>query len=595
MFSVKKNVLETVALLKAHGISEIVLSPGSRNAPLIQSFTSDVFFHCHSVVDERSAGFFALGLIMAKQTPVVVCCTSGTAVQNYGPAVAEAFYQELPLVVVSADRVPAWIGQMDGQTLPQAGIFGSLVRKSVQVPEIHTEEDLWHCNRLVNEALNACKMRGFGPVHLNIPISEPLFDFSVTELPAVRRLTTVFSDTVQDIGTFVSTFLLSSRPMIVVGQRLPEESSTKTDELSALLDRLLKAFGVVVLAEHLGNLRLPDAIGSFDTVIAGFSSEEKKAMAPDLLITLGGHVVSKQLKHFLRSHQPEHHWHLAKSDSIPDVYQGLTDFVQADPVVFIKKLLKSLLKIDKFIELNVNDLKDIEIDYLNRVKINRNAYSKAWVQCSNSRNSTALEPLIFSDLLVTKTLLHVLPKSSVLFVGNSSSVRNIQLFPLPEGCKVFCNRGTSGIEGTLSSACGYASATEELVFVELGDLSFFYDLNILTHRPFPKNLRILLPNNGGGGIFQMLNGLEKAESFDRFVSAGHDLEAQEWVKAAGLIYLRVGSTDPELDTAGSYWPEEGLAEAMAELIRKDWKRSVVLEVMTSPKANKTAFERYHKN
>src|SRR5665647_669116 len=169
MYSSKKNVLETVALLKSHGISEVVLSPGSRNAPLIQSFASDPFFNCHRVVDERSAGFFALGIINRIQKPVAVCCTSGTAVLNYGPAVAEAFYQELPLVVVSADRATAWIGQMDGQTLPQAGIFGSLVLKSVQLPEVHSDEDRWHCNRLVNEVLNAA-LNG-GPVHINIPVS----------------------------------------------------------------------------------------------------------------------------------------------------------------------------------------------------------------------------------------------------------------------------------------------------------------------------------------------------------------------------------------------------------------------------------------
>src|SRR5665647_1499309 len=189
MFSIKKNVLQTIALLKAHGVEYIVTSPGSRNAPLIHCFNKDPFFKCYSVVDERSAGFFAIGLINKTNKPVALCCTSGTALLNYHPAVAEAFYQELPLVIVSADRSPAWIGQMDGQTLPQAGIFGSLVLKSVQLPEVHSDEDLWHCNRLVNEALNACQ--GSGPVHINIPISEPLFDFSVEALPEVRKTTVI--------------------------------------------------------------------------------------------------------------------------------------------------------------------------------------------------------------------------------------------------------------------------------------------------------------------------------------------------------------------------------------------------------------------
>jgi 2-succinyl-5-enolpyruvyl-6-hydroxy-3-cyclohexene-1-carboxylate synthase len=610
MFSSKENVLETVALLKAHGISDIVLSPGSRNAPLIQSFASEPFFRCHSVVDERSAGFFALGLIQETQKPVAVCCTSGTALLNYGPAVAEAFYQGLPLVVISADRSPAWIGQMDGQTLPQPGIFGPLVRKSVQLLEICTEEDRWLVNRLVNEALNASTLHGFGPVHINLPISEPLFDFSVQELPVVRQIKAVAGNVLPDVGAFASTFIQAHRPMIVIGQRLPDST-----ELSALLERFSEDFGVVVLAEHLSNVTAPCAIGSFDALLA---LEERKArtkpestaeplpenytlaenptlpenhpLAPDLLITLGGHIVSKRLKHFMRTNKQEHHWHLSESGSMPDLYQGLTDSIQAEPVLFLQSLLKALLKIILVINKNNNKLSSDELAFLKIAETERTAFSTAWKNRSG-RILNALS-LPFSDILVTRALMNVLPENSTLFVGNSSSVRNIQLFNLPAGCKVFCNRGTSGIEGTLSSACGYASVSKSLVFVELGDLSFFYDLNSLIHKPFPANLRILLPNNGGGGIFHVLNGLEKTEAFDRFMTARHDLEAREWVKAAGLQYLRVGSPDPEEDVAGTYWPEEGLTEAMAELVRPDWKQAVLLEVKTSAEAGKEAFESY---
>ena len=178
MYSDKKNVLQLVALLRAHGVRRAVLCPGSRNVPLVQAFATCGGFECFSVTDERSAGFFAIGLALHVQAPVVVCCTSGSALLNLHPAVCEAFYRRVPLVVVSADRPAAWIGQMDGQTLPQPGVFGGLVRKAVNLPEVRTEEDEWYANRLVNEALLEVDHHGYGPVHINVPLSEPLFHFT---------------------------------------------------------------------------------------------------------------------------------------------------------------------------------------------------------------------------------------------------------------------------------------------------------------------------------------------------------------------------------------------------------------------------------
>ena len=330
MYSPKKNVLETVALFKAYGISEVVLSPGSRNTPLIQSFASDPFFKCHSVVDERSAGFFALGIINRIQKPVAVCCTSGTALLNYGPAVAEAFYQELPLVVVSADRSPAWIGQMDGQTLPQPGIFGGLVRKSVQLPEVQVEEDLWHCNRLLNEALNAATN---GPVHINIPISEPLFDFSVETLPEVRTFKVVTPLMINDLQPLVEAYEQAEKPLILIGQLQAHPL-----ELTHLLEKFRLNRSDVVLVEHLGQYQTPDSIGNFDAMISTWDAETAKAFAPDLLITLGGHIVSKRVKKWLRENQAKTHWHIGLN-GLPDTYGQATHFMQTTPEAFLQGFL----------------------------------------------------------------------------------------------------------------------------------------------------------------------------------------------------------------------------------------------------------------
>ena len=186
MYTDKRNILQLAALLKEHGIRNVVLCPGSRNIPIVQTLANMADFSCHAVTDERSAGFFALGLALHAGAPAAVCCTSGTALLNLHPAVAEAFYQQVPLVVISADRPQAWIGQMDGQTLPQPGVFGTLVKKSVNLPEVQTDEDEWYCNRLINEALLELNHHGKGPVHINVPVSEPFFKLPVTELPEVR-------------------------------------------------------------------------------------------------------------------------------------------------------------------------------------------------------------------------------------------------------------------------------------------------------------------------------------------------------------------------------------------------------------------------
>jgi 2-succinyl-5-enolpyruvyl-6-hydroxy-3-cyclohexene-1-carboxylate synthase len=552
MYSSKKNVLETVALLKAKGIREIVLSPGSRNTPLIQCFASDAWFRCHSVVDERSAGFFALGIINRIQQPVAVCCTSGTALLNYGPAVAEAYYQELPLVVLSADRSEAWIGQLDGQTLPQSGIFRSLVKKSVQLPEIRSDEDRWFCNRLVNEALNAATN---GPVHINIPISEPLFDFSVETLPEVRCFDLLEASGFSGLEALAEAYGRSEKTLIVIGQMQADQTAFVQG-----LERFRKNRSEVVLVEHLGQYQASDAIGNFDAMISTWGEAEAKGFAPDLLLTVGGHVVSKRLKKWLREHPAKQHWHIGCSD-MPDTYGQATHFLRGKPEDFLNSFLPLLGK------------QPAEAVH-------------PWILQWNLASRNLPEPdaklLPFSDITVTGTFVRMLGKAQALFVGNSSPVRNLQMYARTKGLPVFCNRGTSGIEGTLSAACGYASGAEGLVYVLLGDLSFFYDLNILSLRDFPKNLRILLINNRGGAIFKLLPGTEPSEILNNYVSASHGTKAKGFIEAAGLMYLTASD-------------EGSLSKALKALNEPLSERSVVLEVFTTDEANLQANKQYYQS
>ena len=316
MYTDKKNILQLVALLKAHRIQKIVLCPGSRNIPIVQTLVNIPEFTCYPVTDERSAGFFALGLALNGGSPAAICCTSGTALLNIHPAVAEAFYQQVPLVVISADRPAAWIGQMDGQTLPQPGVFGSLVKKSVNLPEVQSEEDEWYCNRLINEALMELDHHGKGPVHINVPISEPFFKLPVTELPEARVITRYQGLNVydKDYQPLIDRLNRYQRRMVVVGQMnliyLFEKKYTKM---------LYKHFAW--FTENISNQTIPGMpIRNIEPLLCSMDFEAQQKMRPELLITYGGHIISKRLKKFLRRHPPVEHWHVATDGQVADLF-----------------------------------------------------------------------------------------------------------------------------------------------------------------------------------------------------------------------------------------------------------------------------------
>lgn len=511
MYSDKKNILQLVALLIEHGVSNIVLCPGSRNSPIVHTLANHSFFNCHSVTDERSAGFFAVGLALHGGKPAAVCCTSGTALLNIHPAVAEAFYQKVPLVVISADRPAAWIGQMDGQTLPQPGVFGSLVKKSVQLPEIHTDQDEWYCNRLINEALLELNHHGKGPVHINVPISEPLFQFTTPELPKVRVITRYQGLNVYDrkYDDLIERLNKYSKRMMIAGQMsliyLFEKKICKL---------LYKHF--TWLSEHIGNRIVPGLpIKNFDVILYATPEEEKEKLVPELVITYGGHIVSKRLKEFLRKHPPKEHWHVSLDGEVADLFGSLTTVIEMDAFEFLEKIAYML------------ENRQIE-------------YPKAWEY--KSRNLPEPE-FAYSEMAAIGGLIRSLPAESALHLGNSSTVRYAQLYTVPETVEVCCNRGTSGIEGSLSTAIGYASASQKLNFIVIGDLSFFYDMNALWNGNLHNNLRILLLNNGGGEIFQALPGFKMNERTHRYVTASHQTSAEGWATERGFSYSAVHNAE----------------------------------------------------
>ena len=549
MYSDKKNILQLVALLEAHQVTKVVLCPGSRNAPIVHTLANHASFTCYSLTDERSAGFFAIGLALNGGQKVAVCCTSGSALLNLHPAVAEAFYQKVPLVVISADRPAAWIGQMDGQTLPQPGVFGALVKKSVNLPEIHTEEDEWYCNRLVNEALLETHHRGKGPVHINIPLSEPLFRFTVDTLPQVRVITRYegldayapgYNELVERLNKY-------NKRMMVVGQMnliyLFEKRYSKL---------LYKHFAW--LSEHLGNQTVPGIpIRNFDAALYALSEEKLPQMVPDLLITYGGHIVSKRLKNFLRRNPPKEHWHVSEDGEIVDLYGSLGIVIEMDPFEFLEKIAYLLE---------------------NRTP----EFPRTW----ENYCKTIPEPEFpYSEMAAIGALIRKLPAECSLHLANSSAVRYAQLYSIPATVEVSCNRGTSGIEGSLSTAVGYSAASEKLNFVVIGDLSFFYDMNALWNAYVNPRLRILLLNNGGGEIFHTLPGLEMSGTSHKFITAVHKASAKGWAEERGFLYYKVEE-------------EKQLAEAMEEFTRTDVaEKPLLVEVFTNKNKDARILKDYY--
>ncbi len=590
MYSEKRSVLQLVALLKAHGVTDIVLCPGSRNAPLIHSLATDNDFTCYSVVDERSAGFFALGMIQALQRPAAVCCTSGTAALNLGPAVAEAFYQELPLLVITADRPLSWIGQRDGQTIPQTDMFGKLVRHSVQLPEInaigdrinskkssnnksnnsylnnnepnyneanHNKEE-WYCNRLINEAILSLDNGVKGPTHINIPLSEPLFGFHEETLPDVRVIRrSKHKQALADEDRYLDRFQNYSKRMIIVGQLPPENG------LSDLLKRVSEEQGVVVLADRLSNI--PAEISfPYDVVLRSASEEQMQQLSPELVVSIGGHVVSKRLKQFIRHAPIQELWHVSPTGEIVDTFQQVTEVVKSEYKTFLNYLAEASSELNTGTECDIN------------TEAATPSYRDRWRK--NSEHVT-LPKAGYSDLFATGELLKRLPENCSLHLANSNSVYLSQLYSISPTIHIFCNRGTNGIEGSLSTAVGYAAASKRTTFLVIGDLSFFYDMNALWNNHLSPTLRILINNNGGGGIFHTLPGLDRSEALKEFVSAEHSTEARTWAEQRGFAYLKAHDAE-ELE---QQWPF---------FVNSRGDRPVLLEVFTSIEKNKEQITAY---
>lgn len=499
------------------GIKQAVISPGSRNAALTIAFTSNKAITCKSVSDERSAGFIAMGMALASGLPTVLICTSGTAALNYGPAVAEAYFRNIPLIILTADRPPEWIHQHDGQTIFQANCFGKHVLKFYEWLPDHSPESIQHACRINNEGINlAIDKRG--PVHFNIPIREPFYP-SVKELDYEKwQNVKTFKPQHSIQDSFISDFLNevnnSISRLLVVGQQDQIEDNNT-------IKHFAKKFGFTIVSDCISNYG--EGVLCHDI----FMRKDDLELQPDLLLTIGESNISKPLKLFLRNHKVKSHWHIGLGEELIDPFVSITHKLLIDPI----KL---------FIELT-------------KIEFKATLTSSRW-EVLDKNTSMLLDGFwrdetIFSDISVVKQFLAGMSKGSVLHLGNSMSVRYVNALQkyLPQDTHVLCNRGTSGIDGILSTAVGYAINTKKMVYCIIGDVSFQYDKNALWNNLVPDNLKILILNNQGGVIFQMIQGPTKQDSFDEFFRT-------KQVNKADLIALEYGvsySSAANQDTLGS--------------------------------------------
>ena len=515
--SAKKSVVDLVDLLYLKGVKHIVISPGSRNAPITIAANRHGGFKMHCIVDERSAAFFALGIAQQTHNLVVICCTSGTAALNYAPAIAEAYYQKIPLLILTADRPKEWIDQMDGQTIRQLNIYQNYIKASFEFPtEPSNEEEFWHCRRISSEAIERVLYPEFGPVHINIPFREPLYN--VAEYPEERILNT-FSTiqtqlelSINESENLIQQWQNARKILIVTGLMHTDE------QLNVILTQLSHQQKVAILTETTSNVFGEGFNRSIDRLINTIEgSENLQEYYPDLLITIGGPVVSKKIKSFLRKNKNQQHWHINASNDFVDTYKNLTKIIPVQPAMALKL-------------------------FVNQLDPQMENYRNLWL--SLDKKLTALfkdymQTVDFSDLWVTQEVLNHAPLHSFLHLANSTAVRYSNLFNICSDrfLKCYSNRGTSGIDGTVSTAVGAASVTQNINTLITGDLSFLYDSNALWIKPFPSNLKIVVINNGGGSIFRIIDGPASTPELEQFFEAKHDISLEFLCKTFGVDYL----------------------------------------------------------
>ncbi len=547
-----------VELLERHGVRRVVLSPGSRNAPLLMAFSRSNIQE-YVVVDERSAAFMALGMSQRSDEPVALVCTSGTALLNYAPAVAEAYYQHLPLVVISADRPMEWIDQDDSQTLRQPGVLSHIVKQSYNLTaELSQPVDNWYFNRCINEAMHIALSGERGPVHINISIAEPLTREAVYQGGDERVISRIPAASLPDAKSMellAGEFAAARQVLVLVAFTQPDPL------LSEALARLAQLPQVAILTESIANVQGEGIIPTIDRVYTTINSEELRTLTPDLLITVGGSLVSRMIKSWLRQCKPQAHWRISLGNQVVDTMQSLTRHIEADASLFLDDLSRQVTP--------------VESDYAQRWH--------AWEEVATRRHDDYLSQVGWCDMKAFSMLFPAIPQGTSLQLSNGTTIRYAQLFPCSQVLRSHCNRGVSGIDGSTSTAVGAACVGEENTLLVTGDMSFSYDLNGLASAYLSPRFKMIVICNGGGGIFRFIRPTCDLPELESCFEVHRDLPMEKYADLFGLCYFEATDEVTLAEVLPRFFAEQDAPALLAIKTPREYNAEVLKNYFTGAK------------
>lgn len=536
---VTNNIL--ISLMAEYGIKHIVLSSGARNIPFVSAIETDERFKCYSVIDERSAAFFALGISQQLNEPVAIACTSGTAASNYLTGVTEAFYSYAPLVVLTFDRSPYLLNQIETQKIDQPAIFSSVVKKSVNLPLIKDEDDVWYCQRLINEALISLRQHQTGPVHINIPLvgaMNKLVEESVHKdiADGVNVIDYIYQNDVKKFSEYARK-LKGKKALVVMGQSLPFPQETQS-----AIRSFCSTYHIPILADNLSNFRCDEMIFA-EGVGKALNSKTIAKYVPDIIISFGANF-QERLKDLFRAHKEKiSHWSIDPQGIVRDVFKCQSALFECTPLTF-------------FDEMNKAADSGYSSDYLDSWK--------------NLENNLVMPEMPFTNFYITQEFSKMIPDDSILHTAILNSTRLMQFFKLDKSVTCFSNVNSFGIDGCLPTFMGQAAVTDKLAFLLIGDLSFFYGMNAVAIKHRSNNIRILVLNNGGGAEFHIMPDSNAIPTIDWHIGCSHTRSVKGWVESMGYEYLAASN-------------KEELSEVLPKFVSADHDKPVVLETFTTMK------------
>lgn len=518
------NIL--AAMLMEHGVKEAVISPGSRNAPMIVALARSGAIRTTVVIDERSAAFIALGKSAISDSPVALLCTSGTAVLNYAPAVAEAYYRQIPLIVISADRPMEWIDQDDSQTLRQYEALAHYVKRSYNIPADCREDNMqWYVNRVVNDALLCAVSGRKAPVHINIQLDEPLdrmacrpegkwMSRTITQLSSASRISE------DDKEMLAHKLAFASRVLVIAGFHDPDRG------LSESLASLVGRGNVAVMTERISNLTAPEGmfVDTIDSTLSCMSDEEKVAMRPDIVITLGGAIVSRFIKQYLRGASVGEHWHIGNTEATIDCLRSLTMNINMPADCFFNEIVET-----------INDKPVTDSDYASRWR----HFARRGIELHD--RYVSIQP--WCDLTAMQRVFASIPEGWNVQLSNGTAVRYAQLFRPPHDNRFDCNRGVSGIDGSLSTAIGAASVYDGVTLLVTGDMSAQYDIGALATQCITPQFKMIVLCNGGGGIFRFVKSTSRLPELEEYFVVNRDFPLKKLADAYGFRYFEANDNE----------------------------------------------------